>query len=517
MEPSQLTPGTTLGGDFQIERPLSAGGMGAVYLAVQLSTGKQRALKVMHSSLVVDSAMRERFVREARVGAMVPSDHVVEVVGAGVDPHLGVPWLAMELLSGENLAQHVTRRGPLPISEIVEILRPVCHALGAAHARGVVHRDVKPDNVFLARTQSTTHPMIVKVLDFGIARVAADAQTASTAAMGTPMWMAPEQTELKSHVSPASDVWALGLLTFWLLTGRHYWRAAGLGGSVPQLMREILFEPLDPASSRAAELGAAGVPQGFDQWFAACLARDPAQRFQNATDAANALFTGVLGVAPAQSIAPDPSGPSWPSLPPPSVAVGNATAVPTVVAVPVRKRSPLALIVVLLLGLLGFGGIAAALAAYFVFGSGGAEPPPRASAIAVAPAPPASDLPAPQASAAPPEASVKPTSTKKPPTAPASPASSAPPALGPYDAKAAMNSVQRLAKSSNYGCRHMQGGSGYSGTVTFGPNGRPVRVTVDPVFPISQRGPCVRSHVSGATVSPYAGKETHDVPFAVSF
>lgn len=516
MEPSQLTPGTTLGGDFQIERPLSAGGMGAVYLAVQLSTGKQRALKVMHPSLVADPVMRERFVREARVGAMVPSDHVVEVVGAGVDPQLGLPWLAMELLSGENLSQHLARRGPLPIPEIVEILRPVCHALGAAHARGVVHRDIKPDNVFLARTQSTTHPMIVKVLDFGIARVAAEAKTASTAAMGTPMWMAPEQTELKSQVSPASDVWALGLMTFWLITGRHYWRAAGLGGSVPQLMREILFEPVDAASSRAAELGAAGVPPGFDEWFARCLARDPTQRFPNANDAANALFTGVLGVGPTPSIAPDPSGSRWPSVLPPTPASANATAVPTVVAVPARTRSPVALIAVMLLGVLGLGGAAAAFAAYFVLARGGDAPGPRASAAVVAP--PAPDLPPTESSAVPAaEPSVKSTPAKKPPTGPAPPAGSAAPALGPYDANAATRLVQQLAKAASFGCKHMQGGNAYSGMVTFGPTGRTVRVTVEPVFPISHRGPCVRSHLQGAKISAYAGKATHDVPFAVSF
>ncbi|WP_437478553.1 protein kinase [Sorangium sp. So ce1014] len=279
-------------GEFRIVRPLSAGGMGAVYIAEQASTGKLRALKLMHPQLCADTRLRERFEQEARVGALVESDHIVQVIGAGIDPANGVPWLAMELLEGEDLAQRMKRCGLLPPQEVHEIFRQLCHALGAAHRAGVVHRDMKPQNVFLARTHSATAPWSVKVLDFGIAKIAAEASTMATASLGTPLWMAPEQTDTRGQIAPATDVWALGLIAFAMLTGRTYWRAANdpMGTAMPVLLREILFEPIDPASTRATALGSAGsLVHPFDAWFARCLAREPSERFQTAQEAFDAL------------------------------------------------------------------------------------------------------------------------------------------------------------------------------------------------------------------------------------
>ncbi|WP_049876410.1 serine/threonine-protein kinase [Sorangium cellulosum] len=279
-------------GEFRIVRPLSAGGMGAVYIAEQASTGKLRALKLMHPQLCVDARLRERFEQEARVGALVESDHVVQVIGAGVDAASGVPWLAMELLEGEDLSQRMRRSGLLSAQDVHEIFRQLCHALGAAHRAGVVHRDMKPQNVFLAKTQSATARWSVKVLDFGIAKIAAEASTMATASLGTPLWMAPEQSDPRGQISPATDVWALGLIAFALLTGRMYWRAANdpMGTAMPVLLREILFEPIDPASVRATALGRAGcIVHPFDAWFARCVAREPSQRFQTAQEAFDAL------------------------------------------------------------------------------------------------------------------------------------------------------------------------------------------------------------------------------------
>ncbi|WP_437912052.1 serine/threonine-protein kinase [Sorangium sp. So ce302] len=279
-------------GEFRIVRPLSAGGMGAVYIAEQASTGKLRALKLMHPQLCADARLRERFEQEARVGALVESDHVVQVIGAGVDTASGVPWLAMELLEGEDLSQRMRRSGLLSPQDMHEIFRQVCHALGAAHRAGVVHRDMKPQNVFLAKTQSATARWSVKVLDFGIAKIAAEASTMATASLGTPLWMAPEQSDPRGQISPATDVWALGLIAFALLTGRMYWRAANdpMGTAMPVLLREILFEPIDPASVRATALGRAGcIVHPFDAWFARCVAREPSQRFQTAQEAFDAL------------------------------------------------------------------------------------------------------------------------------------------------------------------------------------------------------------------------------------
>ncbi|MEZ4227240.1 MAG: protein kinase [Polyangiaceae bacterium] len=278
-----------VGGDFQIERPLAQGGMAGVYVARQLSTGLQRAVKVMHPTLVADPAMRERFSQEARLGGQVPSEHVAHVIAAGVDAALGMPWIAMELLEGEDLASLVQRRGAIPFQELVSIFTQLCHALGAAHSVGIVHRDVKPENVFLANVRSSASTWQVKVLDFGIARLTADAHT-MTRGIGTPLWMAPEQTE-STTLTPAADVWSLGLLAFYLLTGRPYWRTAWQPTpALTALMREVVMDPLSAASERARELGVA-LPPGFDAWFASCVVRDPGQRYVDASQAFEALVT----------------------------------------------------------------------------------------------------------------------------------------------------------------------------------------------------------------------------------
>ncbi|MGK4003555.1 serine/threonine-protein kinase [Sorangium sp. So ce1036] len=364
--PALPSPGTVLGGDFRIVRPLSQGGMGAVFVAEQLSTGKQRAVKLMHAQLAQDPRFRERFEQEARVGARIESDHVVEVVAAGVDPATQAPWLAMELLDGADLAAVVAQRGPLPPDEVRELMGQLGHALGAAHRAGVVHRDLKPENVFVARPRQQSVRFKVKVLDFGVAKVVAETRASSvmTASVGTPLWMAPEQTELAARVTPASDVWALGLLAFYLLTGRMYWvePSRGPSASVMSLMREVLFNPLDPPSARAAQLGCLHlIPAGFDAWFARCVARDAGARFPDAAQAMAALDP-VLGAAAhgpgaaahgpgavsrfAAPLAaqrtpapPAPTGPVYPTMV--GTEVGGVAGGPSArVPVPPRRRAP---------------------------------------------------------------------------------------------------------------------------------------------------------------------------------
>jgi serine/threonine protein kinase len=294
----ELQAGAVFAADYRIERLLARGGMGAVYVAHQLSTGRKRALKLMHPLLTGDESLRRRFEQEARVGSRIKSSHVVEVIAAGVDAASGMPWLAMELLDGEDLAQYGERLGPRPLGEVVEILSQICHALGAAHDVGVVHRDLKPENVFLARSLQQGSPTLVKLLDLGIAKIVAEASPRQTAAVGTPLWMAPEQ--MGGSVGPQADVWALGLLAFWLLTGRHYWRsAASLSeGSLLAVLREVASEPLEPASLRASALGANMLlPAGFDAWFAKAVAREPSARFANANVAQQGFAALATGVA----------------------------------------------------------------------------------------------------------------------------------------------------------------------------------------------------------------------------
>ncbi len=307
-----LQPGATFAGDFRVLGPLSAGGMGAVYVVEQLSTGRQRALKLMLPQLVADPKSFARFEQEASIGSRIESEHVVEVVGAGVDQASGAPWLAMELLRGEDLASLVRRTGPLPAASMLEIVEQLCHAVGAAHRASIVHRDLKPENVFIAETRRTGTSCMVKVLDFGIAKVVAEARATDTAAIGSPMWMAPEQTARGGFVGPPTDVWSIALIVFHLLTARFFWRAAeDPQATVGQLLREIALDPMPPASRRAAEMGlAAALPPGFDAWFARSTDRSPSARFPDAGAQWQALealgagsAVGLALTAPATEIA----------------------------------------------------------------------------------------------------------------------------------------------------------------------------------------------------------------------
>jgi serine/threonine protein kinase len=341
MDTSDPLMGRVLGGDFRIVRPLSQGGMGAVYVAEQISTGRQRALKTMHAGLLADPRLRARFEQESRVGGRIASEHVVEVMAAGVDGPTGLPWLAMELLEGEDLAAYAARRGPLPASEVLELFEQIGHAVGAAHRVGVVHRDLKPENVFLATMRRAGAGHTVKVLDFGIAKIVADARTSATAAIGTPLWMAPEQSEARGKVGPQTDVWALGLIAFRLLSGRCYWSSANVeDASSIAVMREVLFDPIVAASARVSELRAAPLPPGFDGWFARCVDRDPNARFPDA-DAALVALRGVLAGVP--RAATTPTGAAPPSVPlwnAPTEASGPHVPSVATTGTPVMQPSP---------------------------------------------------------------------------------------------------------------------------------------------------------------------------------
>ena len=277
------TPGSVIAEDYVIEGPLAEGGMGAVYIARQRSTGRRRALKVMHPQLVRDPKNRERFLAEARVSAGIRSAHVVEIIGAGVDPLTSTPWLAMELLDGETLQQRLDRTGVIHPRELAEMFAQIGEALGAAHDVGVVHRDLKPDNLYLTRDSSARFGWSLKILDFGIAKVLQDlrASATATAQLGTPLYMAPEQAESTGRVRAATDVWAVGLIAFYALVGKPYWLAANTpDAGITALMKELLFDPIPSASVRAANYGAReAIPAEFDGWFAQCVAREATERF----------------------------------------------------------------------------------------------------------------------------------------------------------------------------------------------------------------------------------------------
>ncbi|MFO0557918.1 MAG: peptidylprolyl isomerase [Polyangiales bacterium] len=308
-----LKPGDVVG-EFEVIEPLAEGGMGAVFVARQTSTGRRRALKVLHPRVVLDAKLRERFLAEARVSAEIGGEHPVDVVACGIDAQRNIPWIAMELLEGETLESRV-RRAPLTASECAALFRELGDVLERAHGKGIVHRDLKPENVFLVRLPTSDRGFVSKVLDFGIAAFLSEGRTAATAtrAMGTPLWMAPEQYEARGKIRASTDVWSLGLIAFFALTGREFWLSAhGDGASVAALIAEIVAQPIPLASERLRELqaeqradGAAVIPatrahpsplpEGFDAWFARCTARDARLRFETGGEACAALVA-LLGV-----------------------------------------------------------------------------------------------------------------------------------------------------------------------------------------------------------------------------
>jgi serine/threonine protein kinase len=337
MLPTHLKPGMVFGQDYEILEKLAQGGMGTVYVALQQSTGKRRAVKVMHAQYEGDDSARRRFIQEARAGAAIDSDHLVEMVGAGIDADTNTPWIAMELLKGADLKAVMAERRRLPPGEVLEIFRQVCHALGRAHKMGLVHRDLKPENIFLAVPRREGVAFTAKILDFGIAKLLREntGNSTQTQAIGSPRWMSPEQADRGGAIAASTDVWALGLIAFYLLTGEIYWKTAHLEApSVIGQMCEILMDPIAPASERAAEFSADRyLPDGFDGWFERCVHRDQAHRFADA-DEALAAFEDVMGDAepvpvaavqrrstPARGVSTRPPSPATPTPPtPPATA-----------------------------------------------------------------------------------------------------------------------------------------------------------------------------------------------------
>ena len=291
--------GTVLGGDFEIVELIASGGMGAVYLAKQRSTGALRAVKTMHLHLSTDDDFRRRFAQEATIGTHIRSEHVVQVLAAGIDEATNVPWIAMEHLRGEHVERYVERKGRLSLVELVELFSQLCHALAAAHRADIVHRDLKPENVFVSPSQRVGEPYSVKILDFGIAKIrkAGETQAKSTSALGTPLWMAPEQLRMGGDIDARADVWALGLIAFYCLTGKYYWRAAEAEDiDLAELVTEIAFKPLPNVNVRTTELGVPGVPTAVRVWFERCVERDRDQRFPDAGAAFDALVVAAKTV-----------------------------------------------------------------------------------------------------------------------------------------------------------------------------------------------------------------------------
>lgn len=281
---------------YRLVRRIKGGSMGAVFEVVDENTNSRRALKVMLPSLVQDSKHRERFAQEATITGGIESDHIVRVLDAGIDAQSGMPFIIMDLLRGEELGTMLKRRGPLPPSEAVTYLFHVALALDKTHAGGIVHRDLKPENIFVAERDDGSP--CVKILDFGIAKIVSLAAVAegSTALIGTPVYMSPEQIRGESTIGARTDGYALAQIAYTLLVGEPYWRREQKrADSVLSLVMRILDGSSEPPSARALERGIQ-LPPAFDAWFGRAAAPLPEDRFARATTAIYALAES-LGVA----------------------------------------------------------------------------------------------------------------------------------------------------------------------------------------------------------------------------
>jgi serine/threonine-protein kinase len=255
--------------------------MGIVYAVQHTLTDECFALKVMMASHAASPEAIERFKREARTSSRIKSEHVVRVLDADVAPELGgAPYLVMDLLEGADLEQ-VSDDKPVEAARVLEWLRQVARPIDKAHRSGIIHRDLKPENLFLTHREDGS--AVVKILDFGIAKIAAEStgSTQSGQLLGTPLYMAPEQARGDStQIGPATDLFALGLIAYKLLTGIPYWR----GTSVASIIGEILYEPLMTPSARGHSFG-----EAFDAWFLRACHREPPLRFESAEEQIEAL------------------------------------------------------------------------------------------------------------------------------------------------------------------------------------------------------------------------------------
>jgi len=288
-----MLEGTQVGA-YRVLQRIGSGGMGSVWIAEHVALGRRAALKMLHPEMTLHAEIVARFFNEARATTAITDPGIVQIFDFGqhVD---GRAYIVMELLEGEPLDRRLKREGSLSLLDGLRLMRQVASTLGAAHLRGVIHRDVKPENIFIVRDPEVAGGERTKVLDFGIAKLVGDqagALTHTSAVMGTPTFMSPEQCRGAGRVDQRSDVYALGCVLFTLVAGRPPFVSDGIGDIIAMHLRE---QPPTPSQLRA------GVPHEIDRLVLRCLAKDPGQRFQTASELATAIdaLLGALHLNPA--------------------------------------------------------------------------------------------------------------------------------------------------------------------------------------------------------------------------
>ncbi len=282
--------GQTLAGKYRIEEYINAGGMASVYRATHVLMDKRVAVKILHASLAADDTTVARFTREAKAASRISHPHALNVTDFGESDN-GVVYLVMEYLDGRTLKQVINEESPLALTRISEITRQVCDALDAAHAEGVVHRDLKSDNIMLGEV-GTFHDW-VKVLDFGIAKIqeplgTPDANlTAPNIVIGTPHYMSPEQCAQSATIDYHTDIYSFGIILFEMLTGH----VPFTGDSATAVMMQHLQEPAPSILNERPDL-----PPAINKIVERALAKQPENRFESAGKLAEAFAVAVAEI-----------------------------------------------------------------------------------------------------------------------------------------------------------------------------------------------------------------------------
>jgi serine/threonine-protein kinase len=268
---------------YRIEKVLGAGGMGIVVAARHLHLDERVAIKFMHPHMLGDHVAVGRFLQEARAAAKIRGEHIARVFDVGT-LQSGAPYIVMEFLEGGDLSAWLQKKGALPIAQAVDFVLQACVAVAEAHMLGIVHRDLKPSNLYWVRRADGQ--LAIKVLDFGISKMttyglpSGVSHTQTSAVMGSPMYMSPEQMRSARDVTHLADIWGLGIILYELIAGQ----APFSGQSVPEVAVKIATAPPTPLRTFRPD-----APPALEAIILRCLEKTPTSRFRNVGDLAVAL------------------------------------------------------------------------------------------------------------------------------------------------------------------------------------------------------------------------------------